>query len=91
MLVRIGNISQGKIQCDGCKRTVPYAERYLIVNEKDGIEVEKDGETKRYCVKCALERGYGAYREEKGERILTFFKEEVKSPPKPPEQEKDNE
>jgi hypothetical protein len=29
----------------------------------------------RYCVQCALEKGYAHYKEEKGEKTLTFFAE----------------
>lgn len=73
MPVRIGTISQGKIMCDNCGRTIVYAERYLIIKEKDGVEDEELGEVRRYCVKCATEKGYVQTRQEKGERILTFF------------------
>jgi ribosomal protein S26 len=73
MLVRIGTISQGKIKCDNCGQTVAYAGRYLIVKEKNGVEDEEKGEPRRYCVKCAEEKGYVQTRQEKGERIVTFF------------------
>jgi sulfur relay (sulfurtransferase) complex TusBCD TusD component (DsrE family) len=43
-----------------------------VVDEKDGEEVEK-GDQVRYCVECALAKGYAHYREEKGERTLTFM------------------
>ncbi len=71
--MRIGTISQGKINCDRCGQKVAYADRYLIVKEKNGIEDEESGEVKRFCVKCATEKGYVQTRQEKGERILTFF------------------
>jgi ribosomal protein S26 len=71
--VRIGSISQGKIKCDSCGRTIPYAERYLIVKETDGVEDDEKGEVRHYCVKCAREKGYTEERQEKSERILTFF------------------
>jgi ribosomal protein S26 len=67
-------MSLGEVRCDICQRTIPYPERYLVVDEKDGVEVEK-GETVHYCINCALEKGYAYYKEEKGERILTFFPE----------------
>ena len=44
--MRVGNISQGKIQCDCCKKAVPYAERYLIVKEKKGAESDESGAEK---------------------------------------------
>ena len=78
--MRHGCISLGKVQCDGCENIVPYAERYLIVEEEDGAEVE--GGTKAcYCVDCSLARGYARYREEKADkRVLTFFPEEPEPP-----------
>jgi hypothetical protein len=53
---------------------IPYPERYLAIDEKDGIE-DKEEETRRYCVKCCLKKGYAHYKTEKGEQVLTFFKE----------------
>ena len=78
--MRRGCISQGNIQCDNCGQIVPYAGRYMAVEEKDGVKNGDGGETKNYCVKCCLEKKYAEYREEKGERILTFFYEEKKLP-----------
>ena len=72
--MRQGCISLGKIQCDGCHNIIPYTERYLLVDEEDGIEVES-GKKACYCVNCSLEKGYARYREEKNERVLTFFPE----------------
>jgi hypothetical protein len=70
--MRRGCISLGNIKCDACGRDINYPERYLVVDEKDGEEVEK-GDQVRYCVECALAKGYAHYREEKGERTLTFM------------------
>ncbi|MFA5629108.1 MAG: hypothetical protein WC958_02465 [Dehalococcoidales bacterium] len=72
--MRRGCISLGGINCDICNRVIQYPERYLCVDEEDGKEVEK-GETVRYCVKCALDKGYAHYKVEKGEKILSFFTE----------------
>ena len=72
--MRRGCISLGEVQCDVCQRTVPYPERYLAVDEEDGVEVEK-GNTVRYCIQCALKKGYARYKEMKGEMVLTFFPE----------------
>lgn len=72
--MRRGCISLGEVKCDECQHTIPYPERYLVVNEKDGIE-DKEGETRHYCVECSLKKGYAHYKEEKGEQILTFFEE----------------
>jgi hypothetical protein len=70
--MRRGCISLGEVTCDGCHQPIPYPDRYLAVDEKDGVE-DEEGETKRYCVECALSRGYAQYKEEKGKRTLTFF------------------
>ena len=70
--MRRGCISLGEIKCDGCHNTIPYPDRYLVIEEKDGVE-DEDGETRRYCVECCLKKNYAHYKEEKGERVLTFF------------------
>lgn len=72
--MRRGCISLGEVKCDVCHRIIPYPERYLAIDEADGVEVEK-GKTVHYCVQCALEKGYAHYKDEKDERILTFFPE----------------
>ena len=72
--MRRGCISLGEIICDGCQETIPYPSRYLVLEEKDGVE-DEEGETRRYCIECCLKKGYATYKEEKGERILTFFTE----------------
>jgi len=72
--VRRGCISLGEVQCNDCHRIIPYPERYLAIDEENGVKVEK-GKTLRYCVDCCLKRGYAHYKIEKGQRILTFFSE----------------
>ncbi len=72
--MRRGCMSLGEVKCDICKRNIPYPERYLVVDEEGGVEVEK-GEAVHYCIECALQKNYARYKEEKGERILTFFSE----------------
>ncbi len=69
--MRRGCISVGETQCDECQRIIPHSERYLATDEEEGA-VEK-GKTAHYCVECALQKGYAYYKEEKGERILTFL------------------
>ena len=99
--MRQGCISLGRIQCDNCKRIIPHSERYLAVDEEDGVEVES-GKKSYYCVECCQEKGYAEYREEKKEQVLTFFpgegsSEGESSPPEsgdstdPTEDRKDNE
>ena len=70
--MRRGCVSLGEIKCDECQQTIPYPDRYLALEEKDGVE-DENGEVRRYCVECCLKKGYASYKEEKGERILTFF------------------
>ncbi len=70
--MRQGCISLGDVQCDQCHRIIPHSERYLAIEEEDGVEADK-GKTAHYCVECALTKGYARYEEERGERILTFF------------------
>ena len=72
--MRRGCISLGEVSCDECQRNIPYPERYLAVEEKDGIE-DEEGELHRYCAECCLKKGHAHYKMEKGERILTFFSE----------------
>ncbi len=70
--MRRGCVSLGDLKCDNCKKPIPYPDRYLVINEKDGKE-DEEGEAKRYCVDCCLKKGYAQYKDEKGEKILTFF------------------
>jgi len=70
--LRQGCISIGMIQCDNCKIFLPHGERYLLIDEEDGTETE-GGKRSCYCLNCSLEKGYAEYREEKNERVLTFF------------------
>ena len=67
-----GSLSLGEIQCDECHRTITHSERYLAISEEDSVGIEED-KMARYCVECALQKGYAYYKEEKGARILTFF------------------
>ena len=69
--MRRGCIAVEEIRCDGCGRLLKHPDRYLITEEKDGVEME-EGETVYYCVDCCLKKGYAHYRTEKGEQILTF-------------------
>ena len=73
--MRQGCISLGKVECDSCHNIIPHAERYLVVDEEDGAEVES-GKKSYYCLNCSLEKGYAEYREERGGRVLTFFPSE---------------
>lgn len=89
--MRQGCISLGKVQCDGCQNIIPYAGRYLIIPEENGVEAET-GERHSYCVKCSEERGYVEHRGgEKSEPVLTFFPADLKPPPPPPEPEQASE
>jgi sulfur relay (sulfurtransferase) complex TusBCD TusD component (DsrE family) len=68
--MRRGCISLGDIQCDNCHRTMRYLERYLAINEAEGVKL-------RLCIDCALSKGYAEYKPEKGEQGITFFTEQI--------------
>ena len=72
--MRRGCISLGEIQCDGCQRMIPHSERFLAVEEEDGVEADK-GKTVRYCMDCSVNKGYAYYKETKDENVLTIFPE----------------
>ena len=87
--MRRGCMSLGEVKCDFCQRTIPYPERYLAVDEEDGVEVEK-GTTVHYCTKCAFKKSYAHYKEMKGEMVLTFFLEPEISLESESEQQEDS-
>ncbi len=64
--MRRGCVSLGVVQCDDCHRIIPYPERYLIVEQTEGDAL-------RLCIDCCLKKGYADYKQEKGERVVTFF------------------
>jgi len=64
--MRQGCISLGEVQCDDCHRVIPHSERYLIIEETEEVIL-------RLCVACCLKKGYAGYKEEKKEKVLTFF------------------
>ena len=67
--MRRGCISLGDVQCNGCHRTIPHSEFYLVIEETEGAIL-------RLCVDCCLNKGYARYKKvEKGEQVLTFFPE----------------
>ena len=76
--MRRGCIAGGEIRCDGYGRLMKHPERYLAIDGEGGVEVEED-KTFHYCVDCCFEKGYAKYRQEKGERILTFIDVEPQS------------
>ena len=81
--MRRGCISVGQIKCDICGRLIPYPERYLVVDEDKGKEVERGGKPVRYCIEDALKKGFAHRREVKGEMVLTFLPEAqtIETPP----------
>jgi len=68
--MRRGCISLGEIKCDSCGKVVPSAQRYLAMEDEAG-----KGKIVRYCVDCCVEKKLARVREEKGEKVLTFFPE----------------
>ena len=71
--MRRGCISLGDIQCDDCHRVIPHLERYLVIEEAEGVIL-------RLCLDCASNRGYVRYQQEKGEQVITFFQDKQQSP-----------
>jgi hypothetical protein len=72
--MRRGCLSQGLATCDKCDKPIPYPKRYLVVDEDGkGKEVEQGGKSVRYCIDCALIKGYAHSRETKGQIIITFL------------------
>ena len=67
--MRRGCITVGEVQCDGCHKFLEFGERYLVIDDEEG-------NSQRFCIDCCFERGYVSYREEKGEKITTFFPED---------------
>ena len=68
--MRQGCISLGDTECDGCHRIIPCSERYLTIEETQGS-------ISRLCIDCCFGKGYAHYKQEKGERILTFLIEQA--------------
>ena len=66
--MRRGCISLGQVRCDDCHRIIPNLERYLIAEDAEGGILH-------LCIDCSLNRGYANYKQDKGERVLTFFVE----------------
>ncbi len=67
--MRRGGISLGDVTCDHCHCTIRYLDRYLILEESEGV-------LSRLCSECASGQGYVRERQEKGEEFITFFPEE---------------
>jgi len=66
-----GCICVGEIKCDSCQELIEQGEMYLLMEEED--EGKGDGKKSRFCAECCAAKGYAAYKEEKGEKVLTFF------------------
>ena len=66
--MRRGCISQGETNCDQCHRTIPYPERYLIIEEAEGAE-------SHLCIDCCREKGYAHSKMEKRKEVLTLLEE----------------
>lgn len=75
--MRIGCIAGSEIICDGCAKVMKYPQRYLLI---EGEEAVAEAGRVRYCLDCALDKGYAAKRLEKGEEILTFFADQPALP-----------
>jgi hypothetical protein len=79
--MRRGCLSVGTVDCNVCMRHIPYPERYVMVDEDaKGKEVVTGGKSVRYCIDCALKKGYAHRKEVKGEMLLTFLPESASQP-----------
>ena len=79
--MRRGCLSVGTVDCDVCKHHIPYPQRYVMVDEDaKGKEVVTGGKSVRYCIDCALKKGYAHHKEVKGEMLLTFLPESAPQP-----------
>ena len=63
-----GCISSGEVRCDECHRLIPYLERYLVIEDKEGV-------VSRFCSSCCQRKGYAHLKEEKGKQVLTLLGE----------------
>jgi len=63
-----GCMSLGQTECDECHRTIPYLERYLVIEETEDKRIH-------LCVDCCLKKGYAHYKVEKGKQVLTLLEE----------------
>ena len=70
--MRRGCISLGEILCDSCHETIHHSERYLAIEEVDGVEADK-GQTARYCMDCAQKKDYAHFIQEKDGKVLSIF------------------
>jgi hypothetical protein len=69
-----GCIAIGLLNCDNCNKDIEHGERYLLVEGENN-----QNQKARYCVKCCLDMKYAMYITEKGEKILSFFGQEIES------------
>jgi hypothetical protein len=67
--MRCGCIAIGKVECDGCHRSIKYGERYLLVGAEGS-------ERQRLCVDCCQSHDYVSYGTEKGKQVTTFLPKE---------------
>ena len=74
--MRRGCMAVGEICCDECGRIIRHSEPYLVFEEEEDSG-EEEGRILRYCQDCCLDRGYATHKEDKGERVLTFFPEQI--------------
>jgi len=64
--MRRGCISLGTIKCDDCKRSIPYPERYLLTEDKDGVSVH-------LCSGCCLDKGLAKFASKKDGSEVEFI------------------
>ncbi len=70
--MRYGCLAAGDVKCGECGKIIRHPERYFVTDEEEITEPTQK-KLKRYCVECAILKGYAHYRSEKGKSILTFL------------------
>ena len=64
--MRRGCISLGTIKCDNCERLIPYPNRYMLMENKNGDSVH-------LCATCCLDQGLGKYAPKKDSSEVEFI------------------
>jgi hypothetical protein len=67
--MRRGCIAVGKVECDKCHRPIKYGERYLMIDEEEGVK-------QRLCIDCCRSLGYISHETDRGSDIITFLSKE---------------
>lgn len=70
--MRRGCIAIGVLTCSTCNRSIEHGERYLLIEHED-----ENADKERICIDCCINNKLAAHVIEKGEKVLTFFTEDL--------------